>query len=138
VTNSNETLQQAARTMAEIDAGFLPVGDDDHLVGMLTDRDIAVRAVANGLGPDARVGDAMTRDVKYCFDDEDTDHIAHNMAEQQIRRLPVVDRNKRLVGVVSLGDLAVTEGKMPAGEALAGISRPGGLHNQTGDGAARL
>ncbi|WEX10190.1 CBS domain-containing protein [Chelativorans sp. AA-79] len=139
VANPDDTIQQAARIMAEIDAGSLPVGDNDRLVGMLTDRDIAVRAIAQGQGPDCRVGDIMTRDVRYCFEDEDTDHVAHNMADQQIRRLPVVSRDKRLVGILSLGDLAFTEGKQPAGEALTGISRPGGRHTQTGgDGAARV
>jgi len=137
VANPDETIQQAAKVMAEIDAGFLPVGDNDRLVGMLTDRDIAVRAVAKGLGPDTRIGEVMTRDVRYCFEDEDTDHIVENMAEQQIRRIPVVNREKRLVGVLSLGDIAIMEGRRPAGEALTGISRPGGLHSQTGDGAAR-
>lgn len=137
LANPDETIQQAAKMMAEIDAGFLPVGDDDRLVGMITDRDIAVRAVAKGLGPDARIDEIMTRDVKYCFEDEDTDHIAHNMADQQIRRICVLDRNKQLVGVLSLGDLAFTEGREPAGDALTGISRPGGLHTQTGDSDAR-
>lgn len=80
----------------------------------------------------------MTREVRYCFEDDDTDDIAHNMAEQQIRRLPVVNHEKRLVGILSLGDLAIAEGKEPAGEALTGISRPGGLHNQKGDGAAAM
>ncbi|WP_274425858.1 CBS domain-containing protein [Chelativorans sp. YIM 93263] len=137
LANPDETIQQAAKMMAEIDAGFLPVGDDDRLVGMVTDRDIAVRAVAKGLGPDARIGEVMTPDVKYCFEDEDTDYIAHNMANQQIRRICVLDRNKQLVGVLSLGDLAFTEGREPAGDALTGISQPGGLHTQTGESHAR-
>jgi len=138
VASPENTIQEAAKMMARLDAGSLPVGENDRLVGMLTDRDIAVRAVAKGLGPDCPVGDVMTRDIRYCFEDEDTDHIVHNLAEQQIRRLPVVNRDKRLVGILSLGDLAIAEGKEPAGEALTGISRPGGLHSQTGDGAARF
>jgi len=135
----DDTIEEAAHIMAELDVGSLPVSDNDRLVGMITDRDIAVRAVAKGLGPDCPVGDVMTREIRYCFEDEDTDDIAHNMADQQIRRLPVVNREKRLVGILSLGDIAFTDGKDPAGEALTGISRPGGLHSQTGgDGAARL
>jgi len=135
----DDTIEEAAHIMAELDVGSLPVSDNDRLVGMITDRDIAVRAVAKGLGPDCPVGDVMTREIRYCFEDEDTDDIAHNMADQQIRRLPVVSREKRLVGILSLGDIAFTDGKDPAGEALTGISRPGGLHSQTGgDGAARL
>jgi CBS domain-containing protein len=99
---------------------------------MITDRDIAVRAVAQGKGPDTPVREVMTTDVKYCFDDEDTDQVARNMGDQQIRRLPVVNRDRRLVGILSLGDLAVMQGGQPAGEALTDISRPGGEHSQTG------
>lgn len=132
IASPEHTIQEAARMMADIDAGVLPVGDNDRLVGMITDRDIAVRAVAAGQGPDARVGDVMTRDICYCFEDEDLDDVAHNLGEQQIRRIPVVDRNKRLVGILSLGDVAMMQ-QGPAGEALAGISRRGGMHTQTGN-----
>lgn len=132
VANPNETIQEAARIMAEIDAGVLPVGDNDRLVGMLTDRDIAVRAVAEGKGPDTRVSDVMTADVRYCFEDDDTDEVCNNLGDQQIRRIPVVNRDKRLVGIVALGDLAVMEGGRVAGEAVSGISQPGGQHSQTG------
>jgi CBS domain-containing protein len=132
VTNPNETIQEAARIMAEIDAGVVPVGDNDRLVGMLTDRDIAIRAVAKGKGPETKVGDVMSGEVRYCFEDEDTDHVCQNLGDQQIRRIPVVDRNKRLVGILSLGDLAISGGNGTTGEALAAISRPGGQHSQTG------
>lgn len=120
-----QTIREAAQVMQRLDLGFLPVGENDRLVGMITDRDIAVRGVGAGKGPDARISEIMTADVKYCFEDEDTDHVARNMGLLQIRRLPVVDRNKRLVGVISLGDLAVghdTGGA--AGSALKEISRP--------------
>lgn len=127
-----ETVQQAARTMAECDTGVLPVEQDDQLVGMITDRDIAVRCVAQGKGCDTKVRDAMTPDVKYCFEDEDVDHVARNMGEQQVHRLPVVNRDKRLVGILSLGDIAMGETPHLAGAAMAGISRPGGAHSQTG------
>ncbi len=117
----------------QIDANFLPDRRAaDRLVGMITDRDIAIRAVAEGKGPDTSVREVMTQDVKYCFEDEDTDDVVRNMADQQVRRLPVVNRDKRLVGILSLGDLAVMEGARPAGEALAGVSQPGGEHSQTG------
>ena len=118
--------------MAECDAGALPVGQDDRLVGMITDRDITVRGVAQGKGLDTKVRDVMTPDVKYCFEDEDLDHVARNMGEQQVRRLPVVNRDKRLVGILSLGDVAMGERPRLAGEAVAGVSRPGGAHSQTG------
>jgi CBS domain-containing protein len=99
---------------------------------MITDRDIAVRAVAEGKGPDTPVREVMTEDVKYCFEDDDTADVARNMADIQVRRLPVLTRDKRLVGIISLGDMAVTEGASQAGEAVAGISQPGGQHSQTG------
>ncbi len=132
VARPDQTIQDAAKMMADIDAGVLPVGENDRLVGMITDRDIVVRAVAEGQGPQTLVREVMTSDVKYCFENEDTDQVARNMADQQVRRLPVVNREKRLVGILSLGDLAVMAGSQPAGEALAGISQPGGEHSQMG------
>ena len=132
IADPDQTIQDVARIMSELDSGVLPVGENDRLVGMITDRDIAVRAVAEGRGPETAVREVMTPDVRYCFEDEDTEHVARNMADQQVRRLPVVNRDKRLVGIVSLGDLAISEGPRPAGEALSGISRPGGGRSQTG------
>jgi CBS domain-containing protein len=132
VARPDQTIRDAAKMMSDVDAGVLPVGENDQLVGMITDRDIAIRVIAKGKGPDTPVREVMTADVKYCFEDEDTDQVARNMADQQVRRLPVVNRDKRLVGILSLGDLAVMQGGQPAGEALAGISQPGGEHSQTG------
>lgn len=126
----HQSIQDAARVMAEIDAGVLPVGDNDRLVGMITDRDIAVRAVAQGKGPRTEVREVMSPEVKYCYEDEDAVHVTRNMAELQVRRLPVLNRDKRLVGILALGDLAMCAEK-PAGAALAGISRPGGEHSQS-------
>jgi CBS domain-containing protein len=136
VANPNQPIREAARLMAEIDAGVLPVGDNDRLVGMITDRDIAVRAVAMGKGPDTAVRDVMSAEVKYCFDDEELEEVAQNMAEIKVRRLPVLNRKKRLVGIVSLGDLAVADGPENAGSALCDISEPGGAHSQSLDGRA--
>jgi CBS domain-containing protein len=127
----DQTIQQAATVMAELDAGVVPVTDDDRLVGILTDRDIAVRAVAEGWGPEAKVGDLMTSEVRYCFDDQDTEEVCQYLADQQIRRIPVVNRSKVLVGILSLGDLARAAGKRSTGAALAGISRHGGEHSQS-------
>jgi len=127
-----QTIQEAARLMAELDTGIMPVREGDRLVGMITDRDIAVRAVAQGRGPDTPIRDIMTDEVKYCYEDDDTDDAARNMADIQVRRLPVLTRDKRLVGIISLGDMAVSEGSGRAGEAVAGISQPGGQHSQTG------
>ncbi len=132
VASPNQTIQDAARLMAEVDTGVLPVGENDRLVGMITDRDIAVRGVAEGKGPQTSIREVMTEHVHYCFEDEDTAQVAQKMADSQVRRLPVLNRDKRLVGILSLGDLAVMQGGRPAGEALAGISEPGGAHSQTG------
>jgi CBS domain-containing protein len=136
IANPNQTIRDAALLMAKIDAGILPVGENDRLVGMITDRDIAVRAIALGKGPDTLVREVMTEDVKYCFEDDDVDEIAQNMADIKVRRLPVLNESKRLVGIVSLGDLALVDGPANAGEALCGISEPGGAHSQSGDGAS--
>ena len=132
VASPDQTIQDAAQIMADIDTGVLPVGENDRLVGMITDRDIAVRGVAKGKGPQSTIREVMTEHVHYCFEDEDTDQVSQKMVDSQVRRLPVLNRDKRLVGILSLGDLAVMQGGRPAGEALAGISEPGGEHSQTG------
>jgi CBS domain-containing protein len=134
IVNPSQTIREAANMMADLDAGVLPVGDNDRLIGMITDRDIAVRAVAQGLSPDTPVRDVMSREVKYCFEEDDIEEVAHNMGDIQVRRLPVLNRDKRLVGIVSLADIAMAEGPDPAGEAICGISEPGGQHSQTGNG----
>jgi CBS domain-containing protein len=131
IADPNDSLVGAAKAMAELDAGILPVGENDRLVGMITDRDIAVRGVAAGMGPNARVGDIMNGEVKYCFDDQEVEEVLGMMGDLQLRRLPVLNRDKRLVGIVSLGDLAGNGQARRAGDALSDISRPGGLHSQT-------
>src|SRR5215831_15417010 len=131
IIGPKESLRNAAAMMKKLDAGALPVGEHDKLVGMITDRDIAIRGIAEGRGPDAMVHDAMSQEVKYCFEDEEVAHVVENMAELQVRRLPVMNRDKRLVGIVSLGDLAI-QGSLPkTARALHRISQPGGQHNQT-------
>jgi CBS domain-containing protein len=133
IASPNQTIQEAAKMMADIDAGAIPVGDNDRLVGMLTDRDIAIRAIAQGKGPDAKVGDIMTSEVRYCYDDQETDEVCRNLGQEQIRRIPVINRDKRLVGILSLGDLAMNDGDGSAGRTLASISRPGGAHSQASE-----
>lgn len=130
------TVREAARLMGEADVGALPVAAGDRLAGMVTDRDIAVRGIAVGKGPDTTVGEVMTHEVMYCHEDEDTADIAANMADIQVRRLPVVDADKRLVGIVSLADIALIARGDEAGDALEGITRPGGPHSQSIDGRA--
>jgi CBS domain-containing protein len=130
VADPGQSIREVAKIMAEIDAGALPVGENDRLVGMITDRDIAIRAVGQGKGPDTPVREVMSTDqVLYCYDDEDLEHVAKNMSEQQVRRLPVVSRDKRLVGIVSLGNIAQREARS-ANKAVKGVTKPGGAHQQ--------
>lgn len=134
IASPDQSIQEAASMMAELDSGALPVGENDRLVGMLTDRDIAIRAVARGIGPDATVGDVMTPEIRYCYEDEDAEDVSRNLAAQKIRRIPVVDRSKRLVGILALGDLARKSSNGSVAETLSAISRPGGAHSQSTDG----
>ena len=123
LASPNDTVREAAEMMAEIDAGSLPVGEGDRIVGMVTDRDIALRAVARGKAPDeCRVRDIMSPEIKYVYEDESVDDLVRNMGGLQLRRLPVLNRDKRLVGIVSLGDLAQAK-KAKAGEALKGVAQ---------------
>ena len=132
IANPDQSIEQAAKLMIDVDAGVLPVSEGDRLVGMITDRDIATRAVAAGKGPQTKVRDVMSAEVMYCFEDEDLSDVARNMGEQQVRRLPVISRDKRLVGIVSLGDLAVSSESDTASRAIEGVSQPGGRHSQSG------
>jgi CBS domain-containing protein len=119
-----ESLRRAAQCMQELDVGALPVCDGERLLGMVTDRDIAMRGVADGLNPDqACVSDIMTPEVTCCTADQDSDEAKRLMGDHQIRRLPVVDADRRLVGIVSLGDLAVRESGH-IDRAVREISRP--------------
>jgi CBS domain-containing protein len=120
------TLEKAAQRMQELDVGPLPVCDHDRLAGIVTDRDIVIRAVADGRDPHTtRVRDIMTPGISYCFEDDDVASAAETMKDKQIRRLVVLNGDKRLVGIVSLGDLAVVTNDQPlAGETLRRISEP--------------
>ena len=130
IATPGQSIRDVAKMMADIDAGAVPVGENDRLVGMITDRDIAIRAVAAGKGPDTPVREVMSSDVKYCYEDEDLEHVAENMGDLQVRRLPVVNREKRLVGIVALGDIARHEDHHTTGETTADVSKPGGKHRQ--------
>jgi CBS domain-containing protein len=124
IVSPDDLVQDAARIMEETDAGALPVAENDRLVGMLTDRDIALRVVAQRKNPaEIRVRDVMTKNVKYCYEDEAVDHVSQNMVEQHVRRLPVVNREKRLVGIISLGDVAGRHSPEQAGHTLRHPSR---------------
>jgi CBS domain-containing protein len=120
------TLKDAAKRMKELDVGLMPICDGEKLTGMLTDRDITVRAIAEGRNPTkTKVSDIMSPDVAYCFEDQEVEEAVSLMEVKQIRRLPIMSRDKRLVGIVSLGDLAVHTGDSDlAGEALKEVSEP--------------
>ena len=127
----DQTIREAASLMADIDVGSLPVGDNDRLVGMITDRDIVIRAVAQGKSADTKVADVMSKEILYCVDTDEIDDVARNMGKAQVRRLPVVNSDKRLVGIVSLGDLARNDDPATIGRTVSRVSTPGGKHDQT-------
>ena len=131
ITREVETIRpdtsarEAAQRMRSMDVGALPVCDGRRLLGMVTDRDLAIRVLAEGRDPNATpVQDAMTPDVCYAFEDDDVQRAADIMKDRQIRRLPVVNREKHLVGIVALGDIATTGQDRLSGDALEQISQP--------------
>ena len=126
----DQTAQEAAKFMLSADAGSIPVTEGERLIGMITDRDITVRGVAEGRGPDTPVRDLMSDGVVCAQIDEDVDAVARKMSDAQVRRLPVVDEQQKLCGIVSLGDLARETRDESAHEALEGVSQPGGEHQQ--------
>ena len=134
IVGPDQPIREAAQFMLRADAGAMPVGEGDKLVGMVTDRDIAVRGVAAGRGPDTPVRDVMTDEVIYCFADDEVEEVALKMSDRQVRRMPVLSReDETLVGIVSLGDISRSEQGQAASVALDGITDPGGEHSQSGD-----
>ena len=125
IINPADTLKTAAEKMRDRDIGFLPVCDGDRLIGVLTDRDLITRALADGLEADAVLGrDLVTSPAIYCFDDQSIDEAAKLMHDNQIRRLVVLSRDKQMVGVISLGDLAMSAGDKLTGDVLQSVSEP--------------
>src|SRR5262245_30856585 len=110
IADPKHSIQDAARIMAEIDSGVIPVAEGDGLVGMISDRDMAVRDVAAGKSPQTPIGENMSNEVKYCYESDNIDAVAKNMADIKVRRLPVLNREKRLVGIASLADIATDQG----------------------------
>jgi CBS domain-containing protein len=126
----DQKVQEAASFMLSADAGSIPVTDGDRLIGMITDRDIAVRGIAKGYGPDTPVRELMTDDIVCAHIDENVEDVATKMSEAQVRRLPVIDEQQKLCGIVSLGDLSRETDDQTASQALEGVSQPGGQHRQ--------
>ena len=128
--SADQTAREAASFMLRADAGSIPVCVGDRVIGMITDRDIAVRGVAEGRGPETPVRELMSDGVICVRDDDDVQAVAQRMSEEQVRRLPVLDADERLVGIVSLGDLTRETGGDAAQKALEGVSAPGSQHQQ--------
>jgi CBS domain-containing protein len=126
----DQPVQEAANFMLSADAGSIPVTESGRLIGMITDRDIAVRGIAKGCGPDTPVRELMTDNLVTARIDDDIEEVATRMSEAQVRRLPVIDEDERLCGIVSLGDLSREADSDCASEALEGVSQPGGEHSQ--------
>ena len=128
--SADQTAREAAGFMLRADAGSIPVCEGDRVIGMITDRDIAIRGVAEGRGPDTPVRELMSDGIVCAREDDEVDAVAKRMSEEQVRRLPVLDENDRLCGIVSLGDLARETRGEEAHHALEGVSQPGGEHQQ--------
>ena len=109
-------ISQVAQQMRDMDCGFMPLAENDKMIGMITDRDITVRALAEGKDGNTPARDVMTPKTYYCYDDQDVEEVCNNMGEIQVRRLPVVNRDKRLVGIVSMGDLAQSASRPNVGQ----------------------
>ncbi len=125
VISPDMSIREAAAAMRDGDFGMLPVGENDRMIGTISDRDIAIRAVADGMETATKVRDVMSEGVAWAFEDNSVEEAAKIMSQRQVRRLPVVDRNKRLVGIIALGDFAVESSEIrPAAEALSKISKP--------------
>jgi CBS domain-containing protein len=125
-----QSVREAASFMLNNDTGSIPVRDGGQLIGMITDRDIAVRGVAEGLGPETAVRELMSENIVCARDDDEVSTVARRMSEAQVRRLPVLNADGNLVGIVSLGDLSREAGDVAASRALEGVSAPGGQHQQ--------
>jgi len=128
--SADQTAREAAAFMLRADAGSIPVCEGDKVIGMITDRDIAVRGIAEGRGPDTPVSELMSDGIICAHEDDDVREVARRMSEEQVRRLPVIDSEERLVGIVSLGDLSRETVGEAAQQALEGVSAPGGAHQQ--------
>lgn len=125
VIDPDMSIVEAAKKMRDGGFGMLPVGADDRLIGTISDRDIVIRAIAEGMDTNTRVREVMSKGIAWAYEDETVEQAAKIMSERQVRRLPVVDRDKRMVGIVALGDFAVDSSEIrPAAEALAEISKP--------------
>ena len=125
VISPEMTIADAAKKMRDGDFGMMPVGEADRMIGSISDRDIAIRAVAEGKDGGTKVRDVMTEGIAWAYEDDTVEQAARIMSERQVRRLPILNRDKRLVGIVALGDFAVERSEMkPAAEALSEISKP--------------
>jgi len=124
-------VAEVAQAMRDMDCGFMPLAENDKMIGMITDRDITIRAVAEGMDiSNTPARDVMTAKTFYCYDDQDVEEVCNNMGEIQVRRLPVVNREKRLVGIVSMGDLAQSASRPNVGQTQQQITAQVAQKNQ--------
>jgi CBS domain-containing protein len=128
--SADQTAREAAAFMLRADAGSIPVCEGERVIGMITDRDIAVRGVAEGRGPDTPISELMSDGIVCAHEDDDVQAVAQRMSDEQVRRMPVLNSEQNLVGIVSLGDLARETAGQAAEQALEGVSAPGGQHQQ--------
>ena len=124
VLGADDTVETAAKLMLREDIGSVPVHDGEKLIGMVTDRDLVIRAIATGRDATTAIRDVMSTGVKYCYDTDTVEAVARNMAELQVRRLPVVDGEKRLIGFVSLANIASAENSGATDALLDGVAQP--------------
>lgn len=129
VCNPGQSIRDCAKAMVAFDVGILPVAENNALVGMITDRDIAIRAIAGGKGPDTPVRGILSREVLYCFEDQELEHVANSMGMARVRRVPVLARDHSVVGILSLADVARCSPGIAA-HALRTVSKRGGPHSQ--------
>ena len=133
VVHADQAIKDAAQFMLKVDAGSIPVCDGDRVIGMVTDRDFAVRAVAEGRGPDTPVRDIMSADIVCCFEDDDVEQAARKMSQSKVRRIPILARDgEKLVGILSLGDITKGDSRL-AEQALEEVTKPSSLHNQSAE-----
>ena len=133
IAQADQPARKAAQFMLKVDAGSIPVLEGDRLIGMVTDRDLAVRALAEGRSPDTPLRELMTEEIVCCFEDDDVEKAAQMMSESKVRRLPVIARGTdMLVGIISLGDITKGDAKL-AEHALEGVTQPSSVHNQSAE-----
>ena len=133
VAQADQSIRKAAQFMLKVDAGSIPVCEGDRVIGMVTDRDLAVRALAEGRGPEATLREIMTEEVVCCFEDDTVENAAQKMSDIKVRRIPIISKDgEKLVGILSLGDITKGDSRL-AEHALEAVTQQSSLHNQSAE-----